>query len=99
MVAHGCAAVVDGHLRLYIVTGKLEFSNNLKIDPPGKNENTEAQAQRFIPFYLGLSQIIAVMSIDRRTEFPRISKVYNRGPSGISNCEWDYRATHIKQNY
>ena len=51
---YGCAAVVDGHLRL--VTEKLKFSNNLKI------VSRKERAYGSTAVYPGLSRITTVMS-------------------------------------
>ena len=51
---HGCAAVVDGHLRL--VTEKLKFSNNLKI------VSRKKRAYGSTAVYPGLPRITTVMS-------------------------------------
>ena len=51
---YGCAAVVDGHLRL--VTEKLKFSNNLKI------VSRKKRVYGSMAVYPGLSRIITAMS-------------------------------------
>ena len=51
---YGCAAVVDGHLRL--VTEKLKFSNNLKI------VSRKKRTYGSMAVYPGLSRITTVMS-------------------------------------